>query len=278
MKELKISVNDSHLKVCQSGDLDARPVIIIHGLTGNHFQLQFYREALKDKYRVLEVDVRGRGESGSGENPSSISQHKDDIVRLIDHLELEEPILIGYSMGGYIASLVASEVKTKALVLLDSAAEVVEYQDKIVVPTFGRISKRWDSKEEYVNTVVSNYSNMQVPDSKELRTAVEYEVEEREDGFYNKSEESTIREDWASMRDFDVHKVFENIDVPVLLVQCLGSVGEVGPLFAPEHYVETKKAIKDLSIYESDTNHYTLVFDKQEDINNKVRSFLENLD
>lgn len=36
---------------------------------------------------------------------------------------------------------------------------------------------------------------MQVPDSKELRTAVEYEVEEREDGFYNKSEESTIRED-----------------------------------------------------------------------------------
>lgn len=43
--------------------------------------------------------------------------------------ELEEPILIGYSMGD-IALLVASEVKTKALVLLDSAAEVVEYQDK----------------------------------------------------------------------------------------------------------------------------------------------------
>lgn len=275
MKNKILKVNNSTLNYYDTCEKEKKAIILIHGLTGNHYQLQFFRNNLKDKYRIIEIDVRGRGNSGRGEEKSSIFEHKNDIIKLIKELHLERPIIIGYSMGGYIASLVAAETKIDKLILLDSAAQVEDYQDKIVVPTFGRLKNKYNSKEDYVETIVGNYSRMSVADSKELRDAVRYEVTKKEDGYYNKSVKENIESDWASMRNFSVQEVFNNIYIPVLLIQCKGKIGEVGPLFDEIHYELTKKYIRNLEVFNSQTNHYTLVFEKQPEINSKIDNFLE---
>ncbi len=276
MKKFDIRINDSHLRIYDTGEEFKSPIILLHGLTGNHFQLQFYRNFFRKDYRIIEVDFRGRGNSGPGEIYSSIVEHKKDIIKLIDDLQLKEVTIFGYSMGGYIASLVAKEINLNALVLLDSAAKVEDFQDKIVVPTFGRLSNRYESKEAYADAVVGNYKNMGVSDSEELREAVLYEVEEREDGFFNKSVERNIRSDWASMRDFDVENTFKDVGCPIMLIQAHGEIGSLGPLFREEDYKDTKRLIKKLKIYETRANHYTLVFNKQEKVMKEISDFLES--
>lgn len=270
----KLKVNESFIKYFDSKELNKAPVIFIHGLTGNHFQLQFYRDFLKSKYRVIEVDLRGRGDSGKAEINSTIFKHAKDIEQLIENLNLNNPILIGYSMGGYIASLIAAKLGIKTLVLLDSAAEVDDYQDSIVIPTFDRLSNKYLSREEYVENIIKKYIGMGMVDSNELRTAVNYELIEKNDGFYNKADEVTIRSDWASMKEFNIKKVSLELTGDVLLVQAEGNVGNSGPLFKEEHYTDTKKYLNNLEVFKTKANHYTLVFENQKEINDKIIEFI----
>lgn len=275
VKEVKLDSSRT-LKVLDS-ETNKRAMIFLHGLTGNYHQLQFFYndENLKRNYRMIALDFRGRGDSSKAEPSSSIHQHAQDIIDLIQSMYLENPILVGYSMGGYVASIVASKIKVDKLIILDGAATADDYQDLIVVPTFSRLSNQYDSQEAYIEMVTTNYSKMGVPYSDELENAVKYEVQEKTDSWYNKADEQTIRSDWASLRDFDILEVGSKINNPVLLIQCLGSVGSVGPLFKDEHYVETKKAFNNLQVVQSDSNHYTLVFDNQEEIKKKIDEFLE---
>ncbi len=65
-------------------------------------------EALSAQYRVIAPDLRGFGqsslESGDAERGVSMEQYADDLAELLDVLGVREPIvLVGFSMGGYIA-------------------------------------------------------------------------------------------------------------------------------------------------------------------------------
>ena len=56
------SINGSSLHYVEyPGERDT--IIAIHGLTGNHKQLHYYANALKGNYRVIAIDLNGRGES-----------------------------------------------------------------------------------------------------------------------------------------------------------------------------------------------------------------------
>ncbi|WIV12292.1 alpha/beta hydrolase [Proteiniborus sp. MB09-C3] len=255
------------------------PIIALHGLTGNYLQLRHYVESLNQEYRVITLDFRGRGDSDSAENPSSIFEHANDIRNLIEEMKLDSPILMGYSMGGFVSSIVASiGIPIKALILLDGAATMSEHQIPIVEPTFGRLSKHYFSKEDYVATVTSSYMNMGIGITQELIKNVGYEVENKGDYWGNKSCERTIRQDWKSFWEFDINSIGTKINCPTLLVEATGNIGNNPPLFIPESYVNTKKSIRNLKIEISEASHYTMVFEKREDINKFIHDFLNKLE
>ena len=87
-----------------------QPVVLIHGypLDGSSWEKQ--TQALLDAgFRVVTYDMRGWGESGAAENGYSIAVLADEATALIEHLALGEYVLIGHSMGGKVAQLVASK-------------------------------------------------------------------------------------------------------------------------------------------------------------------------
>ena len=83
------------------------PVILIHGLAGDHSAWKPQIEALKNDYRVIAFDNPGSGDSSLVEEPTSTSYLADAAIELMDKLDVERAHIIGRSMGGSIAQHMA---------------------------------------------------------------------------------------------------------------------------------------------------------------------------
>jgi N-formylmaleamate deformylase len=84
------------------------PVILLHGLTANGACWAALAHAIEEDYDVIMPDARGHGRSSVPEHGYRYEDHANDVVGLIEALRLSPPILIGHSMGGMVAAVVAS--------------------------------------------------------------------------------------------------------------------------------------------------------------------------
>jgi len=78
-------------------------LVLLHGLP---FQKGLWKpqlSALSRKFRVIAPDLRGFGESGLPVGEPSVDAYADDIAALIELWKTGPVILVGHSMGGYIA-------------------------------------------------------------------------------------------------------------------------------------------------------------------------------
>lgn len=82
------------------------------------------RDALASEFRIIVPDLRGFGRSLGLAPASSIDDHADDLVKLLDHLHIDNVAVLGLSMGGYIALAMARRhpERLRALVLADTRA------------------------------------------------------------------------------------------------------------------------------------------------------------
>ena len=90
------------------GNPTAPAILFIHGWSQNHlcWSKQF-ESRLADEFRLVAMDIRGHGQSEApldAENYTTGTLWADDIKNIIDTLNLERPILVGWSYGGLIIS------------------------------------------------------------------------------------------------------------------------------------------------------------------------------
>lgn len=100
---------------------DRQTLIMLHGITDNGECFKRVAENLIDEYDIVLVDARGHGQSDAPVDGYYPTDMADDIIRLITVLGCYHPVLIGHSMGAYVASIVASTGRNfiKALVMED---------------------------------------------------------------------------------------------------------------------------------------------------------------
>jgi len=84
------------------------PVLLLHGFPLDHTMWNAQIDALTEQCRVIAPDLRGFGESPLGavdpEHGISMEQYADEVIELLNALNITEPIvLVGFSMGGYVA-------------------------------------------------------------------------------------------------------------------------------------------------------------------------------
>src|SRR5690349_11290170 len=58
---------------------------------------------LAERHQVFAVDLQGHGRTADIDRPIDVRLMADDIAALIDHLGLDRPDLVGYSLGGGVA-------------------------------------------------------------------------------------------------------------------------------------------------------------------------------
>lgn len=97
------------------------PVVLSHGFTENGMSWIRTAQALEADYNLIMVDARGHGLSDKPAADYQIENHTADLLGLIDALGLDQPVLIGHSMGAAIASTLAANhpQRTRAIVLED---------------------------------------------------------------------------------------------------------------------------------------------------------------
>ena len=104
------------------------PVICLHGITAQHRAFNAAARHLGPSRGLVGVDLRGRGDSDKPDSGYGLETHASDVVRVLDHLGLEDAILLGHSMGAFVAlkTALASPDRVRALALLDGGWPRVE--------------------------------------------------------------------------------------------------------------------------------------------------------
>jgi pimeloyl-ACP methyl ester carboxylesterase len=103
---------------------DGVPIVCLHGLTQNAFCFQALADDLACDHRVVAYDLRGRGDSDKPAHGYSVPIHAADLAAFIDAVGLERPVVIGWSLGAFIALYFAAHYpdQLKKMVLIDGGA------------------------------------------------------------------------------------------------------------------------------------------------------------
>ncbi len=84
-------------------DLGAgRPVVLIHGVSMSRRFFDRNAAPLAERFRVINVDLRGHGESPAHEGGHTVAQYARDVKHLLGVLELDGAVLVGWSMGSLV--------------------------------------------------------------------------------------------------------------------------------------------------------------------------------
>ena len=86
---------------------EGEPIVLVHGFASSiqgNWASTGWIETLAPLRQVVALDCRGHGKSGKPHAPESYgTEMSDDVMRLMDHLDVETADLIGYSMGALIS-------------------------------------------------------------------------------------------------------------------------------------------------------------------------------
>jgi pimeloyl-ACP methyl ester carboxylesterase len=101
-----------------------RPLVLLHGglMSGETFGPVL--PALAASHQVVVVDLQGHGRTADIDRPIDVSLMADDIAALIDHLGLDRPDVMGYSLGGGVAMHVAFKYPEKIRKLIAVSANI----------------------------------------------------------------------------------------------------------------------------------------------------------
>ena len=111
---------------------EAPALLLMHGLTRNSADFEplaaHLAGSLGGRYRLIVPDQRGRGRSASDPEPANYRPdvYAQDMFALLDHLRIEVAGLIGTSMGGLMAMVMAAmqPERVRAAVLNDIGPEL----------------------------------------------------------------------------------------------------------------------------------------------------------
>jgi N-formylmaleamate deformylase len=198
------------------------PVILLHGLTANGVCWTAVAHALEGEYDVIMPDARGHGKSSAPDHGYRYEDHANDVVGLIEALGLLLPILVGHSMGGMTAAVVASRNPKllRGLILADPTFLNPKVQREV------RDSDVADQHRRFLNMslheVVADARTRHPDRSSEL---IELIVRAR-------LETSMSAFDVLTPPNPDYMQLVSSIDVPTLLV--IGENGVISPTVAAE--------------------------------------------
>lgn len=101
-----VDVGDVSLAYRVAGDPANPPMVLLHGLGGDERDWHAVLPAFAERHRVYAVDLRGHGRSTHTAR-YSFELMRDDVIGLLDALGVRRCVLVGHSMGGTVAILLA---------------------------------------------------------------------------------------------------------------------------------------------------------------------------
>ena len=98
------------------------PLILLHGNGEDHTIFDNVAKHFAKQYHVIAIDTRGHGKSPLGDEPFSLYQFAEDLNEFMNEQKIEKANILGFSDGGNIALIFASEYPEKVIKLIANGA------------------------------------------------------------------------------------------------------------------------------------------------------------
>jgi pimeloyl-ACP methyl ester carboxylesterase len=137
------------------GHPQAPPVVLLHGGHQSCHSWDLVSLSLAQDYRVLALDQRGHGDSEWARDVDYSNHTMSlDAEAFMDALGLARPVLVGHSMGGRNALLLAkrNQARLRALVVVDIGPEISP-EGRQAIAGFVRANQEFDNLEHFVENV-----------------------------------------------------------------------------------------------------------------------------
>jgi lipase len=248
-------------------------VLAIHGVTSNLMAWCSVVRALARDSRVHVVapDLRGRAESAALPGPYGIAAHVADMRDLLEHLDIGRAVLVGHSMGAYVAARLAAEQpdRAAALVLVDGGVYVEGLDEdaaaavraSVIGPAVVRHALTFSSVGNYLNFWRSHPALTDAWND-EIEAYALHELRGSEHTFRSVLNLDAIETDSDEMLFDPVNRTaIERAGAPVHLLRApRGAMDEGNPMI-PEAALEAFIARHPTAAVEQvdGVNHYTIV-------------------
>lgn len=216
------------LSAVQLGNPEAPNMVILHGMRDHALSLTGIATAFSRDYHVILPDLRGHGYS---DNPGSYSmtQFVADLRSLITARQIEDPVLIGHSLGGHVVSkYTAIYGGVSKLVLIDGMGppnppdlpsraqqrERLQGNVEMVLQLSSDRKAMADSQEAYERLTRNN--PLLAPDT--ARLIVEHGVEPHPDGGVMWRWDPSVGMVWSTFSHEESEEQWSWIECPVLLI------------------------------------------------------------
>jgi pimeloyl-ACP methyl ester carboxylesterase len=116
------------------GPADAPVIVLVHGLGLNRHVWKKFSSRLSHRYRVLNYDLYGHGESTPPPGTPSLTMFSEQLLGLLDELAIGQFSIIGFSLGGMINRRFAMDhpERLRAMAILNSPHEREPEAQKLV--------------------------------------------------------------------------------------------------------------------------------------------------
>jgi lipase len=255
-------------------------IVCLHGITAQHRTFNAVARYLGPSQGLVGVDLRGRGDSDKPESGYGLETHASDVVRVLDHLGLEKAVLVGHSMGAFVAleTALVSPDRVRALVLLDggwprvesSAGEMPEEEKQEasalkegLARAFGRLDMTFESPEAYLDFWFPDQGLTMEDLPPDLADYYRYDLGKVEGGYNPKASRAAAEEDSPSVSSTSpTAEEMRSVGCPVALVRAeQGFFPGSDPLISEEARTVMAQVL-DLreEVLLEGANHYTMMW------------------
>ncbi|MBA2445080.1 MAG: alpha/beta fold hydrolase [Nocardioidaceae bacterium] len=266
---MDVSVSGGTLRVARLAGPGAM-VLAVHGITATHLAWIEVAKALPT-VTLLAPDLRGRGRSAALPGPYGFEAHVADLVALMDATDCERVVVVGHSMGGFVAVALAAwhPERVSRLVLVDGGLPLGRTDDPppaggidaVLGPAAARLAMTFPSRAAYRDfwRVHPAIGPMWTPS---VQAYIDYDLVGKPPELRSSCSEEAMRVDGAQVVDHAATSAtWGRVSVPTTFLRAPRGLLDAPPPLYPEESMATwsrgTATVEARTV--ADTNHYSIL-------------------
>jgi lipase len=247
------------------------PVVALHGLTASYLNFIGIAQCTAGRLPLFAVDLRGRGDSDKPDSPYGMAQHARDVAAAMRAMGLGASIIMGHSMGAFIATALAAQNPelVAALILIDGGyvlpAGVAVSPDKgmnsALAERIAQLRRTYPSRDDYRAFWRTQPHFPTAEWNGWIEAFLDYEVGGESPVKPKASEAAVLADLGEAFQPQAVVDRLRSIRVPTLFVRAEnGFVPSQSPLFPDQLVPQIQACVAHLEDHKiPGTTHYTIV-------------------
>jgi pimeloyl-ACP methyl ester carboxylesterase len=222
------------------------PVLAVHGVSSNNRLWSWVLDAAPE-VSLIAPDLAGRGGTPARPGPSSVAEHAEQLVTLLDAMSLDRVHLLGMSLGGFVVTELAARHpdRVRTVTLVDGGLPL-DFGEQGPPPTAAVAPKFraqyatdqiWADEATYLDDYRSSVAPLTRADDPRMQTLVGHDLAVVDGGLSVQRDLDTVVDDAVSVLASEAPAAaLATVRAPMRLVYAPWSIGaDSAPMYAPAH-------------------------------------------